>query len=158
MISPHESPRGAALPLRLSIESWMLGDGSPPPPVVGENGEYVIGFREERVPDPSNASVTELGGEAIPDGAPSVTGRGDDRRMRWPTRLKGVGWDVFWGASRPAVGGVRVRGTVYADYVHHGRPVRVRGRILRVQLESVLMRIAPDRDRSSARSPRSSRS
>ncbi|NMD54891.1 MULTISPECIES: hypothetical protein [Tsukamurella] len=147
MSTPFETPRGAVLPLRVSIASWMLGDGSPPPPIVGEIGEYVIGFREADAHDPSDAAVSELTALAIPDGAPSVTGRGDERRMRWPTRLRGVGWEVFWGASRPASGPVHVRGTVYADYVYGGRPVRVRGRILRVQIESVLMHLDEERGR-----------
>ncbi|CAM3763622.1 hypothetical protein ACXYTP_07985 [Tsukamurella ocularis] len=147
MNTPHEKPRGAAVPLRVSIGSWMLGDGSPLPPVVGEIGEYKIAFREEAVVDPSRAAVTELVGEAVPDGAPSVTGRGDDQRTRWPTRLRGIGWEVDWGASRPVTGSVRVRGMVCADYAYHRNRVRVRGRILRVQIESVLMRIDEDRDR-----------
>lgn len=137
----------AAVPLRVRIASWMLGDGSPPPPAVSEIGEYAIAFREEASFDPTDAGVTEIAGIAVPDGAPSVSGRGDDRRMRWPTRLRGVGWEVSWGASRPTVGPIRVRGTVHADYVYFGRPVRVRGRILRVQIESVLMRADEDRDR-----------
>lgn len=134
----------ASVPLRVSIASWMLGDGSPPPPVVGEIGEYVIGFREEGVPDPSDAGVTELSAEAIPRGAPTVTGRDDDRRMRWPTTLRGMGWEVSWGAPRPMIGPVRVRGTVYADYVYHPNPIRVRGRILRVRVASVLARRTTD--------------
>ncbi|MBS4101052.1 hypothetical protein [Tsukamurella paurometabola] len=134
----------ASVPLRVSLASWMLSDGSPPPPVVGEIGEYVIGFREEGVPDPSDAGVTELSAEAIPRGAPSVTGRDDDRRMRWPTTLRGMGWEVSWGAPRPVIGPVRVRGTVYADYVYHPNPIRVRGRILRVRVASVLARRTTD--------------
>ncbi|TWS25977.1 hypothetical protein FK268_01630 [Tsukamurella sputi] len=149
MSTPFEAP-SAALPLRVSIASWMLGDGSPPPPVVGGIGDYAIAFREEDVVDASDAGVSELTGIAVPDGAPSVTGRGDERRMRWPTRLRGIGWEVFWGASRPTSGPVRVRGTVYADYVYGGRPVRVRGRILRVQIESVLMHLDEERGRYAA--------
>lgn len=146
MSTPFEAP-SAALPLRVSIASWMLGDGSPPPPVVGGIGDYAIAFREEDVVDASDAGVSELTGIAVPNGAPSVSGRGDDRRMRWPTRLRGVGWEVFWAASRPACGPVRVRGSVYTDHVYSGRPARVRGRILRVQVESVLMRVDRERDR-----------
>ncbi len=147
MSAPFEAPRGAALPLRVSIASWMLGDGSPPPPIVGGIGDYEIAFREEDVGDPSDAAVSELVALAIPDGAPTATGRGEDLRTRWPTRLRGVGWDVPWAASRPVTGPVRVRGTVYAHHRYHGRPDRVRGRILRVRIESVLMRADEDRDR-----------
>ncbi|KXP13545.1 hypothetical protein AXK57_05020 [Tsukamurella pulmonis] len=114
---------------------------------MGGIGEYAIAFREEQTFDPTDQGVSELAGVAVPGGAPSVTGRGDDRRMRWPTRLRGVGWEVSWAASRPAVGPVRVRGTVYADHVYRGRPFRVRGRILRVRIESVLMRVDRDRGR-----------
>lgn len=141
MISPHERPH-AALPLRLSIASWMLGDGSPTPPVVGEIGEYRIAFREEAEHDPSDAAVSELIGTATSEGEPTPFGRrGETKTLCWPTTLQGPGWEVSWMSPRPPGGVERVGGSVYADHVYYGKPKSVRGRILRVQIESVLMRV-----------------
>lgn len=136
----------AALPLRVRIASWMIGDGWPTPPAVGEIGEYEIVVDVPVRDDPSDLAVTDLTGQAIPDGPPFTSGPPEDVHQVWPTRLHGVGWEARWRARRPMSGAVRVRATLAADQMY-GSPIPVRGRILRVQIESVLMRVDHDRDR-----------
>lgn len=120
------------------INTWDIEDDSIDPPVVGDIGEYpIIFFAVEDVAHSDDTAVVDIEATATVTGSSYIA---VDGLRRWPTVYSGPGWRYEAHGTAPVNGPVRLHGTFHAN--HMGTP-DVRGRVIRVRIESVEMRLEP---------------
>lgn len=117
------------------INTWDIEDDGIDPPVVGDIGEYPLIFRAARSPD--DTAVVDIEATATVTGSSYIA---VDGLRRWPMVYSGPGWKYEAHETVPENGPVQLYGTFHANYM--GTP-GVRGRILRVRIESVEKRLVP---------------
>ncbi|MFD4268262.1 hypothetical protein [Rhodococcus sp. NPDC058481] len=118
--------------LAVFVPGWVLDDGSLAPPARDDVIEVVLTF------DP--ADPTAPGGQTVRANVRPVFGHTPyshpEGGLRWPLEVIGDGWSAGWMSDRPLAGRVELTGRLFADITWTGSddPVRVRGRVRRVQV------------------------
>lgn len=115
--------------LTVTVEGWLIEDGSVRPPEVGQPLSVSLEFfrRAELKTDQRIGSIRAVAHPAL-DREPL---RHPDGHVQWETVLRGDGWSAVWRADRPAVGTIAENGVFYVD--HAGRTDPVRGLVTRVR-------------------------
>lgn len=119
--------------LAVYVPGWILDDGSLAPPARGDVVEVILTF------DPTDPTHSPCG-QTVRATARPVFGHTPyshpEGGLRWPLEVIGDGWSAEWLSDRPLTGRVELTGRLFVgiSWTSSDNPVRVRGRVRRVQL------------------------